>query len=286
MIAHDRSRPGLSNLGLGIGLRRPHVGEILRTRPNVDFFELLTENHLEPDTRSYEIALRIAERYPVVLHGVSLSIGSHEPLDRRYLARVRRLAERTRARWISDHLCWTGVLGRSTHDLLPLPYDEATLSRVADRAREVSDVLGQPLVLENPSTYLQIRGATMSEEEFLVRLCDRADCLLLVDVNNAYVSTRNHGFDPEAYLDALPSERIVQIHLAGHLDKGSYLLDTHDRPVSDPVWKLFARLTERIGARSTLVEWDADVPSFDEVHQEVLRAKDWMFAGGRCDAVH
>ena len=267
------NRFGFPDLGLGIGLRGVHVPHILDERPDVGFFELLSENHLDavgPAARRLE---RIVERYPVVLHGVSLSIGSVDPLDAVYLAKLRRLADRTGARWVSDHLSWSGVAGINTHDLLPLPYTEEALRHVALRARAVGEALGRPLVLENPSTYLTFAHSTIPEAEFLARLCDEADIGLLLDINNVYVSARNHGFDAAAYIDAIPADRVVQVHLAGHTDKGTHLLDTHSCPVKDDVWALYQRFVARAGDVSTLLEWDEKIPAFQVVHDELRKAE-------------
>ncbi len=267
------NRFGLPELGLGLGLRAPHAREILRRRPPLGFLELLTENHLDSDSPRGELACELAAAYPVVLHGVSLNLGSVDPLDLAYLRRVAALAERTRARWVSDHLCFTGVGGRNSHDLLPIPYTEATLRHVALRVRAVQQLLGRPLALENPSSYLRFRSSTLSESEFLARLCAEADCALLLDVNNVYVSAVNHGFDPEAYLAELPAERVVQIHLAGHSARGGLLIDTHDAPVAAPVWELYASALRRFGRVSTLLEWDASIPPLDALLAELGRAQ-------------
>jgi hypothetical protein len=267
------NRFGIEDLGIGIGLRPVHFGEILAGRPAVDWFEVLSENFMDTGGRPLHILDQVVERYPVALHGVSLSIGSTDPLDRGYLHRLRALAERTRARWISDHLCWTGVLGRNTHDLLPLPYDEATLRHVAARVREAQDALERPLVLENPSTYMAFAASTMSEWEFLTRLAEQADCGLLLDVNNVYVSGFNHGFDPQEYVDAVPADRVVQYHLAGHTNKGTHIVDTHEGPALDAVWDLFARASSRTGPVSTLFEWDSEIPPLEVVRREAEKAR-------------
>jgi uncharacterized protein (UPF0276 family) len=266
------NRFSLPDLGIGIGLRPTHFGEILSRWPKLDWFEALSENYMDSGGRPAFVLDQVKERYPVVLHGVSLSIGSTDPLDLSYLRKLKALAERTRARWISDHLCWTGVLGRNTHDLLPLPYDEATLRHVVARVRQVQDVLERPLALENPSSYVAFASSTMSEWEFLARLAEEADCALLLDVNNVYVSSFNHGFDPEAYVDAIPADRVVQYHLAGHTHKGTHILDTHSAPAIDEVWALYARASSRTGPVSTLFEWDEAIPSFDQVKQEAEKA--------------
>ena len=266
------NRFNLPDLGIGIGLRTTHFSHILASWPEIDWFEALTENFLDTGGRPAWVLDQVAERYPVVLHGVSLSIGSSDPLDAAYLAKVRALADRTRAAWVSDHLCWTGVSGRNTHDLLPLPYDEPTLRHVVARVRQASEILERPLVLENPSSYLEFASSSMPEHEFLARLAEDADCGLLLDVNNVYVSAFNHGFDPREYIDGIPSERVVQYHLAGHTNNGTHIVDTHDDFVIDEVWELYRHAVSRTGPVSTLLEWDASIPSFDVVHAEALKA--------------
>jgi len=216
---------------------------------------------------------QVVERFPVALHGVSLSVGSTDPLDRGYLQKLKALAKRTRARWVSDHLCWTGVLGRNTHDLLPLPYDKATLRHVARRVRQVQDALERPLVLENPSSYLEYERSTMTEWEFLSELCDATGCGLLLDVNNVYVSSYNHGYDPRQYVDGIPADRVVQVHLAGHTNEGTHILDTHSGRAIPQVWKLYERLVARTGPVSTLYEWDADIPPLATVVREAAKAR-------------
>jgi uncharacterized protein (UPF0276 family) len=263
----------LPDLGLGVGLRTVHFGYILKNNPPVDFFEILSENFLDTGGRPAYVLDQITERYPVVLHGVSMSIGSTDPLDREYLRKLKDLARRTRALWVSDHLCWTGVSGRNVHDLLPMPYTEEALRHTAARVRTVSDILERPLILENPSTYLEFATSTMTEWEFLARLAEESDCGFLLDVNNVYVSSFNHGFDPRIYIDAVPAERVVQYHLAGHTNKGTHILDTHNDHVIDAVWKLYERMHDRTGPTATLLEWDEDIPEFDVVHQEVLKAR-------------
>ena len=267
------NRFGLADLGIGIGLRTTHFGEILAGEPAPDWFEVLSENFMDTGGRPLHVLDRVVERHPVALHGVSLSIGSTDPLDRAYLRKLKALAERTRARWVSDHLCWTGVLGRNTHDLLPLPYDEATLRHVSRRVKQAQDALERPLILENPSTYLAFARSTMAEWEFLFRLCDDAACGLLLDVNNVYVSAFNHGFDARQYIDAVPADRIVQVHLAGHTNHGTHILDTHSGPAIDAVWDLYARLCARTGPVSTLFEWDAEIPPLAVVREEAEKAR-------------
>jgi len=264
------------NLGLGVGLRTVHFGHILDKKPAVDWFEIITENFLDTGGRPRFVLDRIAERHPIVLHGVSMSVGSTDPLDRVYLGKVKSLADRVRAVWVSDHVCWTGVAGRNLHDLLPMPYTEEALRHLVKRIRRVQDILERPLVLENPSSYVEFRSSSMPEWEFLARMADEADCGLLLDVNNVYVSSFNHGFDPEAYLRGIPPERVAYVHIAGHTNFGTHILDTHIGPVIDPVWNLY-RLAHRLtGGRSTLLEWDEQIPSFPVVHREVLKARKHM----------
>jgi hypothetical protein len=279
-----RNRWKLPDLGIGLGLRGPHVAHIFESRPEVGFFEILSENYLDTAGPRMERLDRIADAYPIVMHGVSLNIGSMDPIDQGYLHKLKGLADRTDALWISDHVCWTGVAGLNSHDLLPMPYTEEALRHVARRAREVMEILERPLFLENPSTYVAFAGSTMGEAEFLARLCEEADCGLLLDINNVYVSAFNHGWDAEAYVDAIPAERVVQIHLAGHTDKGTYLLDTHSAPVIDPVWALYERFTRRAGPVSTLLEWDDDIPELEVVHGEALKAGRFRDGGRRAAA--
>jgi uncharacterized protein (UPF0276 family) len=256
-----------------VGLRTTHFAHILEHRPAVDWFEIISENFMDSGGRPRYVLDQIAEHYPVVMHGVSLSIGSTDPLNFEYLHKLKRLADGVQARWVSDHLCWTGVAGRNTHDLLPLPLNEATLAHVAARVRTVQEFLERPLVLENPSTYVGFADSTLSEWKFLTRLAEETDCGLLLDVNNVYVSSVNHDFDPAEYIRSVPHHRVVQFHLAGHTHCGTHLIDTHDGPVIDPVWELY-RLAHRLtGGAATLLEWDAKIPAFPVVHAEVLKAK-------------
>jgi uncharacterized protein (UPF0276 family) len=266
------------NLGLGVGLRTVHFGHILNKKPAVDWFEIVTENFLDTGGRPMWVLDQIAERHPIVLHGVSMSAGSTDPLDRAYLGKVRALAKRVRAAWVSDHVCWTGVAGRNLHDLLPMPYTEEALRHIVKRIRQIQDFLERPLVLENPSSYVEFRSSTMPEWEFLARMAEEADCGLLLDVNNVYVSSFNHRFDPETYIRAIPPSRVAYVHVAGHTNLGTHILDTHIGPVIDPVWKLY-RLAHRLsGGRSTLLEWDEEIPAFPVVHRELLKARKHMEA--------
>jgi uncharacterized protein (UPF0276 family) len=269
-------RKGLPQLGLGVGLRTVHFSHILEHWPDVDWFEVITENFMDSAGRPRYVLDQIAERYPTVMHGVSLSIGSTDPLNFEYLAKLKRLADEIRPRWISDHLCWTGVLGLNAHDLLPIPLNEETLSHVVARIKTVQDYLERPLVLENPSTYVTFAASTMSEWEFLSRMAAEADCGLLLDVNNVYVSSVNHDFDPREYIENVPHDRIVQCHLAGHTDCRTHLIDTHDDHVIDPVWELYRLAHLKTGGISTLLEWDAKIPEFPVLHAEVKKARQYM----------
>jgi uncharacterized protein (UPF0276 family) len=269
------NRFALPDLGIGIGLRTLHYGQILEQRPAIDWFEIISDNYLQTRGRPLYFLDQIAERYPVAMHGVGLSIGSVAPLDLAYVRELKRLRERAGARWVSDHLCWTGSAAKNTHDLLPMPYTDEALAHVVARVRAVQDVLDAPLALENPSTYLEFEGSCMTEWEFLAALAREADCALLLDVNNVYVSAFNHGFDAYAYVDALPFERVVQLHVAGHTHCGTHLIDTHVGPVIEPVWQLLAYAHRRCQA-SVLLEWDAEIPSLQATHAEALRAREFM----------
>ncbi|HEV7241158.1 MAG TPA: DUF692 domain-containing protein [Thermoanaerobaculia bacterium] len=263
----------MPSLGFGVGLRSAHFSYVLEHQPPVDWFEIISENFIDNRGWARHVLDRVAERYPVVMHGVSLSIGSTDPLDVSYLTKLRALAEDIRAAWISDHLCWTGVAGRTTHDLLPLPLNEESLHHVVDRIRAVQDFLGRRLVIENPSSYASFTTDTMPEWEFLAAMAEEADCALLLDVNNVYVSAFNQGFDPVRYIESLPADRIAQFHLAGHTNHGTHIVDTHDGHVIDPVWNLYRLACSRTADVSTLIEWDANIPEFPVLHAEALAAK-------------
>jgi hypothetical protein len=262
------------SLGFGLGLRTDHYGAILSGEPHVDWFEALTENYLVAGGRPLHHLERIRERYPVVLHGVSLSIGGSDPLDADYLSKLRALCERIEPAWVSDHLCWTGVDGLNLHDLLPLPYTEEALEHVARRVRRVQETLGRRILLENVSSYVGFASSSMSEWEFLARLAQLADCELLLDVNNVYVSAVNHGFDAREFIDALPAARVRQLHLAGHHDHGSQIVDTHDAAIADPVWKLYEHTLRRLGPVATMIERDDHIPPLAELVSELDRARE------------
>lgn len=265
--------PRVPAAGFGLGLRPAHYEEIVATRPDVDWFEILTENYLVPGGRPIAWLDRIRAEYPVVMHGVSLSIGGTDPLDRAYLSQLAALASRVEPLWISDHLCWTGTDGRNLHDLLPLPFTEQALRHLVDRVAQVQDFLGRRILLENVSSYVNFRNCEITEWEFLAELSRRADCLLLLDVNNVYVSAFNHGFDARTYLDAMPIDRVQQIHLAGHSHCGDWIVDTHDAPVIDAVWDLYDYAIQRAGPVATMIERDDDIPPLCELVAELERAR-------------
>lgn len=270
--AGSASAPG-TLAGYGIGLRKPHYPEILGHWPAIDWFEIISENFMVPGGRPLYVLEQVRCHYPIALHGVSLSIGSTDPLDLGYLRRLKELAARFEPAWISDHLCWTGAGGHNLHDLLPLPYTEETIDHVARRVAQVQDLLGCRILLENVSSYLEFRVSSMPEWEFLAAVAQQADCHILLDVNNIYVSARNHDFDPVAYLRHVPTDRVRQFHLAGYSDRGTFLHDTHDHPVSDPVWQLYAEAVRRFGALPALVEWDDNLPPLHEVVAQADRAR-------------
>ena len=261
------------NLGFGLGLRVDHYQTVLDTRPAVDWFEVITENYLVPGGKPLHFLRRIREHYPMVMHGVSLSIGSTDPLNMDYLRQVKQLAGELQPAWLSDHLCWTHLGGTNTHDLMPLPYTEEALAHVVERVQRVQDYLGRRLLLENVSSYVTYTASQLSEWEFFGEIARRADCLMLLDINNIYVSAYNHGFDPLDYLNAISPERVQQFHLAGHSNLGDHIIDTHDHPVIDPVWQLYARAITRFGNVSTMIERDDHIPPFDELFAELQTAR-------------
>ncbi|MDQ3918889.1 MAG: DUF692 domain-containing protein [Acidobacteriota bacterium] len=267
-----------SNPGLGLGLRSKHFDYILENHPEVDWFEVISENFMDSGGRPRQVLRRIAERYPVVMHGVSLSIGSTDPLDFEYLRGLKNLAQEIKPLWVSDHLCWTGVGGINTHDLLPVPLTEESLKHVCRRVKQVQDFLERPFVFENPSTYLTFKQSTIAEWDFLRHMTEETGCLLLLDVNNVYVSAFNNDFDPADYVRKIPHERVVQMHLAGHQHCGDYIIDTHDGRVAEDVWHLFTLAWQLTGGAATLLEWDSRIPDFADYHAELLKAKDFMDA--------
>ncbi|MFZ5790495.1 MAG: DUF692 domain-containing protein [Pseudomonadota bacterium] len=266
--------PRAPYLGFGLGLRPAHYSAIHAGRPRVDWFEIISENYMMPGGLPLDHLTRIRADYPVVMHGVSLSIGSTDALDRDYLAALKTLAERIEPAWISDHLCWTGVAGLNMHDLLPLPYAEEALDHVVGRLLQVQDFLGRRIAIENVSSYVDFNASTMPEWGFVAEVARRADCLILLDVNNVYVSAFNNGFDPQAYIEAMPAERVQQIHLAGHEHNGTHIIDTHDHPIVDEVWALYREAIRRLGPVSTMIERDDKIPPLDELVTELDHARE------------
>ncbi|CAN5348431.1 DUF692 domain-containing protein [soil metagenome] len=255
--------------GFGLGLRPPHYQDFLADRVQVDFVEVISENFMIAGGRPRYILDQFRERHPVALHGVSMSLGSADGLDEDYLRRLKLLADHLDPLFVSDHLCWTRIDGFNSHDLLPLPYTHEALDLVCANIVRAQDVLGRPMLIENPSTYLQFTADSMSEWQFLDTMCQRTGCSLLLDVNNIYVSAVNHGFDPIAYLDGIPAERVRQIHLAGHSQGRHRLIDTHDQPVPEPVWALYAQACRKIGPVATMIERDDDIPPLADLLGEL-----------------
>jgi hypothetical protein len=260
-------------LGFGLGLRPEHYEEILQTKPVIDWFEIITENYLIDGGKPLYYLDQIRKNYPLVMHGVSLSIGSTDPLDFHYLQKVKNLAARIEPLWISDHLCWTGVNQVNLHDLLPLPYTAEAITHIVNRIEAVQEFLGRRILIENVSSYLTYQQSEMTEWDFIAEILNRADCYMLLDVNNIYVSAKNHEFDPLEYLNTLPSERIYQIHLAGHSDHGNYIIDTHDAMIIPDVWDLYAKTLQRFGAISTMIERDDHIPPMSELLRELDHAR-------------
>jgi uncharacterized protein len=275
-------RDEFPNLGYGVGLRRPHYQAVLEERPALDWFEIISENFMVDGGRPLEVLESVRNSYPIVMHGVSLSIGSTDPLNRGYLRELAALARHFEPAWISDHLCWTSVGGKNLHDLMPLPYTNEAVKHCARRIRQVQETLERRILLENISSYLQYRCSEMSEAEFVKAVAEEADCGILLDVNNVHVNSFNHGFNARRYLDALPAERIAQFHLAGYRDYGSYLLDTHDHPVSAGVWELYEYAVRRFGPLPALIEWDDAIPPLSDLVAVAAAASERArkFAGG------
>lgn len=263
----------LPYLGFGLGLRPKHYEDVLKTNFPIDWFEIITEDYLIDGGHNLYFMDRIRERYPMVMHGVSLSIGSFDPLDQDYLKQVKQLAQRVNPAWISDHLCWTGVNGINTHDLLPVPYSEEALKHIVQRVKQVQDFLGRQILLENPSSYVSFKGDTLTEWDFMTELAKQADCLILLDVNNVYVSSFNHQFDPKKYIDAIPVERVQQFHMAGHSNFKTHIIDTHDHDIIQEVWDLYAYAVERFGKVSMIIERDDHIPPLAELITELNQAR-------------
>lgn len=274
MVQGSLNTTGLPQLGFGLGLRPPHYEAIFETGPEVDWFEIISENFMDTDGRPRRNLERILERYRVVMHGVSLSIGTVDPLRSDYLKQLKALMAWVKPAWVSDHLCWTGVAHKTTHDLLPMPYTEAALDHVVERILRVQDVLGCPIALENPSTYLEFSQSSVPEEEFLVEMVRRSGCYLLLDVNNVYVSCYNHKRDLRTYIEKLPLDRVIQIHLSGHANQGSHIIDTHDDHVVPEVWELYKHVVQKAGRiPNTMIEWDGNIPEFSVLYDELQRAR-------------
>ncbi len=269
----DTDQNTLEYLGFGLGLRTKHYKTIIEEKPPIDWFEILTENYLVPGGKPLHYLHKICNDYPVVMHGVSLSIGSVDALDKQYLSQVKNLADQVEAKWISDHLCWTGMSGKNLHDLMPLPYTEEALAHVVTRIGQVQEILGRQLLIENPSSYLEFKQSTMSEWTFMQAMAEQAGCLILLDINNVYVSSVNHSFDPVTYINSIPVDRVQQIHLAGHLNLGTHIIDTHDQPIIDPVWELYEVAVKRFGKVSTMIERDDNIPPLKELQRELAQAK-------------
>ena len=263
----------LSYLGFGLGLRPPHYQTIIDTKPAVDWFEIVSEDYLVPGGKPHYYLDQIRQDYPMVMHGVSLSIGGCDPLDMDYLTQLRDLAQRIEPEWVSDHVCWTGINGINLHDLMPMPYTQEALDHMVDRVDQVQSFLGRPLVLENPSSYLSFKQDQMTEWDFFNQLMERAGCYMLFDVNNVYVSGFNHGFDPQDYLNNINRERVVQFHLAGHTHKETHIIDTHDEDIIVQVWDLYEDAVKRFGKVSTMIERDDNIPPFTELFTELQQAK-------------
>lgn len=264
----------LPNLGMGVGLRGKHFPYLMQNDdPLVDWFEIISENYIDNYGYALYALEKIAEKRPIVMHGVSMNIGSSEPLNLAYLKKLKALAKQLKAQWISDHLCWTGIAHVNTHDLLPMPLTEESLQHVIKRVLQVQDILERPLILENPSTYLEFEANTFTEWDFLSELAKATNCGLLLDVNNVFVSSFNHDYDPETYIKNLPHNQIVQLHIAGPSDCGDYMIDTHDQPVPAKVWHLYKLAQELTGGVSTLLEWDAKIPEYPELVEELFKAK-------------
>lgn len=260
-------------LGFGLGLRTEHYDDVINLKPDVDWFEIITENYLIDGGKPLYFLDKVRENYPIVMHGVSLSIGSTDPLDWDYLKQVKTLAKRVEPAWISDHLCWTGVKGLNMHDLLPIPYTKEAISHIAARIREIQDFLGRQILIENVSSYLTYTESEMTEWEFISAIANEADCFILLDVNNIYVSSVNHEFNPLDYINAISPQHVVQIHLAGHSNEGNYIIDTHDAPIIQPVWDLYAATIARFGQVSTIIERDDNIPPIEILLAELNQAR-------------
>ncbi|WP_077285246.1 DUF692 domain-containing protein [Cognaticolwellia aestuarii] len=260
-------------LGFGLGLRTEHFQDVLNDKPNIDWFEVVSENFMVDGGKPKHYLHSIRELYPMVMHGVSLSIGSTDPLNFDYLRKLKVLSNELQPEWISDHLCWTGAHEKNSHDLLPLPYNDEALTHVCQRVEQVQDFLGRPILLENVSSYLSYKSSEMTEWQFFNEVARRSGCEILLDINNIYVSARNHHFNPQDYLNGITKDKVKQFHLAGHSDYGDYVIDTHDHPVADPVWQLYQQALIRFGLISTMIERDDNIPPLVDLLAEVDTAR-------------
>jgi len=259
--------------GVGLGLRSAHYQEIFDTKPDVPWFELLSDNYMAEGGLPIHRAEKIRQNYPLTLHGVGMSLASADPLDLDYLSRLKTIAKRLQPAYVSDHLAWVSASGQYTHDLLPFPYTQFTVQYVADRISQVQDFLGREILVENPSSYLEFHATEMTEWEFIQGICQKSGCNILLDINNIYVSAVNHGFDPYEYLQAIPADRVKEIHLAGYEKMQGYLFDTHGYRVHPPVWDLYQAALKRFGRVPTLIEWDTDIPDFETLRSEARKAE-------------
>lgn len=276
MNSHIKKEQRFPYLGFGLGLRPEHYEEVLQQKPSIDWFEILTENYLIPGGKPLYYLDKIREHYPMVMHGVSLSIGSTDPLDREYLKQLKALIERVEPVWVSDHLCWTGINGLNMHDLLPMPYTREAIAHIVSRINEIQDYLGRQILIENVSSYLTYTQSELSEWEFVSEIVKQADCYILLDVNNIYVSSINHSFNALDYINYVAPERVAQIHLAGHSNHGNYIIDTHDAPIVQPVWELYAKTIARLGRISTMIERDDNIPPLNDLLMELNEARKIM----------
>ncbi len=262
------------DIGFGLGLRSSHYDVILKTRPKtVDWFEIISENFLDAHKGYWDFLADLRQDYRIIMHGVSLNIGSTDPLNLDYLKKVKKLADFLEPPWFSDHLCWTGINSKNTHDLLPVPYTPQTLTHISERIKKLQDIIGFPFILENPSTYLEFTESSIPEWEFLANITENTSCGLLLDVNNIYVNSFNHGYDAKKYIDTIPAQNIAQIHLAGHHDFGTHIIDTHDNYVKNEVWELYNYTIKTKGKISTMIEWDDNIPEFNILLAELDKAR-------------
>lgn len=271
--ANNVSSASHSISGVGIGLRSPHINEILTDKPAVPWFELLVDNHMVEGGLIPLQLDKICQHYPVTFHSVGLSLGSVDPLDKNYLGKIKKLMRENNVAWLSEHCCFTSVDGFHSHDLLPIPYSEESLSHMVNRIIQVQDFLGEQILIENVSSYMKFSDSTLDEVDYISEIAKQADCLLLIDVNNIYVNHVNQGIDTDNYLSRLPYDKVKEIHLAGFDDRGDYILDAHNNPVSQPVWDLYEKLIQYVSDVPTLIEWDNDIPEFQRLLDEAKKAE-------------